>query len=413
MKKTRYLTAQEAAQTLGIKTATLYAYVSRGLIRSEAINGDSRVSRYNAEDVEKLRQHKDQRRNPAESARKALNWGTPLLESALTLITDDGLYYRGQDALELATTHTVEQVAALFWMGDTKYADSLFNPQSAQTLIAHCLDGLSRLDGNLSLIQKLQIGLALASGDDLAAFNIAPEKVAQTGARILRLLATVIAGQDLPPMPIAQLLSTGWQLDEDPAAGLLNSTLILCADHELNVSSFTARVVASAQAQPYAVVMAGLAVMAGLRHGGNVERVEALLREADQSQNVDGLIEQRLRLGEQIPGFGHRLYPDGDPRAVRLLSLFADTYPTAPDLTFANKIAKYMHDTLDLAPNIDFALAVLARLLVLPPGAAMAIFALGRSIGWLGHAIEQYEQGDLIRPRASYIGVPIAPTRNI
>src|SRR5690349_14656602 len=112
MKKPRYLTAQQAAQILGIKTATLYAYVSRGLIRSEAIEGDSRVSRYNAEDVERLRETKDQRKHPAESARKALNWGTPILESALTLITDDGLFYRGQDALELATTHTVEQVAA-------------------------------------------------------------------------------------------------------------------------------------------------------------------------------------------------------------------------------------------------------------------------------------------------------------
>src|SRR5437763_16397531 len=100
MKKPRYLTAKDAAQMLGIRTATLYAYVRRGLIRSEAIEGDSRVSRYNAEDVEKLQERKVQRKNPAESARNALHWGMPVLESTLTLITDDGLYYRGQNALE-------------------------------------------------------------------------------------------------------------------------------------------------------------------------------------------------------------------------------------------------------------------------------------------------------------------------
>ncbi len=409
MKKPRYLTAQEAAQILGIRTATLYAYVSRGLIRSEAIEGDSRVSRYNAEDVEKLKDRKVQRKNPAESARSALHWGTPVLESALTMITDNGLYYRGQDALELATTYTVEQVAALFWTGDTTNADRLFNAQAAHPVLVKCLDSLSRLDANLTLIQKLQIALSLASGDDLAAYNFAPDKVAETGARILRLMAAVIVGHNLPTLRVHQVLSTGWQLEAVPASSLLNAALILCADHELNVSSFTARVVASAQAQPYAVVMAGLAALQGIRHGGNVERVEALLSALQAPQNVDHVIEQRLRLGERIPGFGHRLYPDGDPRASRLLGLIAEAYPDAPELALAGAIVRKMRETLDLAPNIDFGLAMLARTLSLPPGAAMAIFALGRTIGWLGHAIEQYGQGDLIRPRATYIGAPIAP----
>src|SRR5258708_14252952 len=139
MKKPRYFTAQEAAQMLGIRTATLYAYVSRGLIRSEAMEGDRGGSRYNGEDVEKLKERKVQRKNPAEVASNALHWGTPLLESALTLITDDSLYYRGQDALKLAITHSVEQVAALFWTGDAHNADFLFSSQIAHTLIIKCL----------------------------------------------------------------------------------------------------------------------------------------------------------------------------------------------------------------------------------------------------------------------------------
>ena len=100
----RYLTADEAADLLGVSKATLYAYVSRGLIRSEESGTQSRARRYLAEDVRKLRERKEYRRNPAQVAQDALHWGTPLLDSALTLITDDGLYYRGHDALTLART---------------------------------------------------------------------------------------------------------------------------------------------------------------------------------------------------------------------------------------------------------------------------------------------------------------------
>jgi len=157
--------------------------------------------------------------------------------------------------------------------------------------------------------------------------------------------------------------------------------------------------------------MAGLAALQGSRHGGSVERAEVLLRELQRTQNVDMLIEERLRLGERLPGFGHRLYPNGDPRASRLLSLMAEIYPGVPDLALANAIVEKMREAVDLAPNIDFGLAVLARLLNLPPGASMALFALGRTIGWLGHAIEQYARGDLIRPRATYVGLPIAPNK--
>src|SRR5512142_3409219 len=139
MKKSRYLTAKEATAILGISPATLYAYVSRGLIRSEGVEGDSRAHRYSAEDVEKLKAQKAQRKNPAEAARNALHWGAPLLESALTLITDDGLYYRGRSALDLATTRRVEVVAAICWTGDIADAGRLFGPNTGQAIMAPCL----------------------------------------------------------------------------------------------------------------------------------------------------------------------------------------------------------------------------------------------------------------------------------
>src|SRR5207244_3821987 len=100
------------------------------------------------------------------------------------------------------------------------------------------------------------------------------------------------------------------------------------------------------------------------------------------------------------------LYPDGDPRGRLLLQLISEAHPNSPPLALANALIMGMREVVDLAPNIDFMLAVLARVLRLPDGAALSIFALGRTVGWIGHAIEQYQTGDLIRPRASYIGPP-------
>jgi citrate synthase len=410
MTKQRYLTAKEATDQLGINTATLYAYVSRGLIRSEAIEGDSRIRRYHAEDVQKLKERKEHRKNPAEAAKSALHWGTPILESALTLITDGGLYYRGYDALMLATTYAVEQVAALLWLDSADRAAELFD-QATVPLIANVLDHLNTLgsaNSALSFMQKLQIALALASADDLAAYQVDAEHVAQTGSRILQLM-TAVHTNTIPQANMAESLAAAWCPDHHDAARLLNSALILCADHELNVSSFTARVVASAGVQPYMVVTGGLAALQGYRHGGMIAQVESLLRETGEPHDAQRTISERLRRGERIPGFGHPLYPDGDPRGTLLLQLMAESYPDAPALHLANALIDRMRQSLDLLPNIDFTLAVLARVLTLPDGGALAIFALGRTIGWIGHALEQYAGGDMIRPRASYNGVPPRP----
>ncbi|HKA56780.1 MAG TPA: citrate/2-methylcitrate synthase, partial [Candidatus Binatia bacterium] len=115
-------------------------------------------------------------------------------------------------------------------------------------------------------------------------------------------------------------------------------------------------------------------------------------------------IADRLKRGEQLPGFGHRLYPDGDPRGKALLELVARTYPDSPATALAHAVIEQARRVIGEAPTVDFALAVLARALRLPPGVAPALFALGRTIGWIGHAIEQYQLEQLIRPRARYVG---------
>jgi len=118
------------------------------------------------------------------------------------------------------------------------------------------------------------------------------------------------------------------------------------------------------------------------------------------------VIAERLRRGERLPGFGHRLYPDHDPRAVALLSMLAEAYPTSPALALAQAIIREATAVTSGAPSIDFALAVLEHTLQLPYGAGLTLLAVGRTAGWIGHALEQYQGQRLIRPRARYIGVP-------
>ena len=399
---TQYISAKEACERLGVKEATLYAYVSRGLIRSEEGGGTSRKRRYLAEDVDKLVGRKEQRRDPAKVVEDALHWGVPLLDSAITLIADGRLYFRGQDAADLARSQPLESVAALLWLDDADAVGKLF----AQAVPTVDLSPISAL--NLPMMPTLQMALSLASAQDYAAYDLSTAGAARTGARILKLMVNALPqpfptseGESHSRVSIADTLAAAWSTD---AAHLLNAAMVLCADHELNASSFTARVTASVDANPYAVVQAGLAALQGLKHGGHTSRVTAFMREVGQVGRVQQVIGERLRRGDDLPGFGHRLYPEGDPRAKALMTMIAEQYPDSPDYDLATAIAGAVTDVTGKLPTIDFALATLERVLALPDGMALVLFALGRTVGWIGHAVEQYSAGAIIRPRARYVG---------
>jgi citrate synthase len=399
MTAVRFLSAQEAATELGVSLTTLYAYASRGMLRSEPVPGDPRARRYPRGDVERLKEKKELRKDPERVAPKALEWGPPVLESAITLVEGGRLYYRGRDAVELARTATVEEVAALIWTGDMGAAEEVF-PEEPPALPEAAL---SLLQADFSPVERCQAVLPLAGAADLAAWDLRPAALAATGARILRLLAGVAAG--VAPRPgIVATLQAGWSPDRPETAGPIGAALILAADHELNVSAFTARCAASARAMPYDVVAAGIAALKGVRHGGHTERVEALFREAGSPEGARRTVADRLRRGEEVPGFGQPLYPDGDPRCTALLALAEEIAPGSPAVKLASALAEAGRELLKDHPVIDFGLVTLARVLKLPEGSPLALFALGRTIGWIGHAIEQYASGRLIRPRAAYVG---------
>jgi citrate synthase len=390
-----WIAAADAARLLRVTRATLYAYVSRGFIRSQGMPGLPRQRGYAREDVERLRRRTEERRDPQKAAARALHFGVPVLESSITCIDGARFSYRGHDAVHLSRARSVEEVASLVWCG---HFDERF--PAVGRLVAHA----GRQPAAMPFVPRAQAILAAASVRDPRAFDWRPPGAAVTGWRILHLLTQAATrSRDAGPS-IERALARAWGVGvrgED----VLRGALILCADHELNVSSFTARCVASAGSHPYAVVIAGLAALEGTRHGGASARVESMLGSLRRARPLARAMAERLRRGEALDGVGHPLYRDGDPRARALLDLLGERYAKSAELTFALEVADAADAATREKPNIDFALATLARVLRLPAGSALALFAIGRTIGWIGHAIEQHATGQLIRPRAKYVGV--------
>ncbi|MGX7706505.1 citrate/2-methylcitrate synthase [Methylobacterium sp. Gmos1] len=375
---TAYLTAAEAAARLGVSRQTLYAYVSRGLIEAHP-TADPRVRAYAADAVDRLAAARHRGRRPREVARATLDWGLPVMETAVTLIRDGRLFYRGADAVALSETATLEEAAALLWALPQAAA---FGPEAP---------GAEPRGGDL-------LGAFAAATEDAptAAWQQDPARLAAGSGALVRLLGACVTWGVPDAAPLHRQCGRAWGLD--PAgAEAVRRALVLCADHELNASGFTARCIASAGASLRAAVIGGLAALSGSRHGGTTDRVEALWDALDGADPAASLRRQ-LAGREALPGFGHPLYPAGDPRAAALLA------PLLADDARLRAVAAAGEALTGARPSLDFALVALRRQLGLPRGSAFGLFALGRSAGWIAQALEQRQAGGLIRPRAVYVG---------
>ncbi len=376
-----WLTTEEAMARLGVRPQTLYAYVSRGRVRAEADPEDPRRSRYRAADVAQLASRKARGRKQADVAEAAISWGEPVLASAITTIDHGRLYYRGRDAVLLAETEPLEAVARLLRGGHgaaLKRAERPAPPAAGD------------------MRERAFVAMAARAAGDPPARGRAPLVLAVEAASLLDTLADAVAGET-GPGPIHERLARAWKIP--PArADLIRRALVLLADHELNASTFAARVAASTGASLSAAALAGLAALSGPLHGGMAARVESFAAEVER-EGAPAAVAARLAQGSPIPGFGHNLYPEGDVRAEALLSVFEP--PRAYEAMLAATVA-----ATGEKPNIDFALTAMATALALPQGAPFALFAVARCAGWFAHAIEQASAGVLIRPRARYVGPP-------
>ena len=239
----------------------------------------------------------------------------------------------------------------------------------------------------------------MAAGD-LAGLDLTRGGVVRTGRLILGELAACVGEGEPSAAPVHRRLASAWALDE--AGGeLVRRCLVLLADHELNASTFVARCVASTGATPYAAVSGALAALSGRRHGGASSRVEAMFRELGDAA-PRAVLAARLARGDDLPGLGQPLYPRGDPRALAIIEALTKTRPEAGARVAAAAVAAM--ELTGQSPNVDFALGATTTALGLAPGAALGIFLVARSVGWIAHALEQYESGVLIRPRARYTG---------
>ncbi len=392
-----YMSAKEAAAELNVSVATLYAYVSRGIIQSEARPG-TRVRRYRTADIRALAE-KSKVSGKHSDAANILTFGIPILDSEITYTDGRYLYFRGRDSSLLATTSTnLESVAALIWDCDDRQVFT--EPVPVVPVEESLFRSALGVGHPLILCQAM---LPMIGEKDWRAYDFSKNGACRTGTCILRLVTSLITNTVPSATAVHETLALAWNVVGH--APLVRSALILAADHELNASTFTVRVAASARASLYDAVAAGLATLQGSRHGGEIERTYRFLQELIlESVDPGQIVAAWMRRGETIPGFGHPLYQEGDPRAVTLLELMSREISSLQS-TAVNKAILVAQSLTGKKLNFDGALAALTLNLGLPIFSGICLLAIGRVVGWIGHAIEQYNDNRLIRPRARYIGL--------
>jgi len=421
-----FLSAREAADLLGVKLPTVYAYTSRGLIQSVP-GGKGRARRYRRSDLERLCARRDARAGHGPVAAAALRQGEPVMDSAITMISlERGPLYRGRAAIDLAREgRSFEWVAEGLWSGDwsDRLEPSNWQPQG----LGFDLEGLLRvIPARVGPLAVMSVAIPLLAAGDPGRFSWHPDAVLPRVRGLLRRTAAVLAlgRSDVDPseavaaslsapnlaIAIGAAFSRRLEVEEQAA---LNRALVLAADHELNASTFAARVVASTGADVYGCLSAALAALSGPRHGGAADRVDALLLEAGPAGRVEQVVHDRQRRGEVIEGFAHPIYaPHADPRGALLIEIARDLRGESPEVQSVLALVDAMQQGGFGGPSIDVGLVAVARALALPVGSATALFAVGRTVGWVAHSLEQYEAGYLLRPRARYREDPETPRRD-
>ncbi|MEV0847132.1 citrate synthase [Streptomyces sp. NPDC049954] len=417
------LTTRETAARLGVKPATVYAYVSRGqLTRLRGPGG--RGSTFDPVEVDAL---------AARSRREAATPEGALgrLRTGITLLTEDACCYRGVDSRALAGRYGYEEVADWLWTGELR--PGLRFPAPPR-LLAEARRSVEALSAHAGPTDRLRAAVVAAGAADPLRFHLSPSDVTGTARELLATLVDVLPlrGRERPdpqderggearkrgsdsrpaaeaattgtaPAPLAERLWTRLTDREPDPAGVraLDTALVLLLDHDLAASTLAARVAASARAHPYAVVSAGLGALDSPLHGAASGLAHRMLREVLDRGEAAPVVAGHLRAGQQVPGLGHRLYRVGDPRAQALFTALAPL----PYAHAALEAARAVSRTAATEANVDLALAVLSVATGMPADAGETVFAVARTGGWIAHALEEYAEAPLrLRPRGTYTG---------
>jgi citrate synthase len=397
-----WMTAAEALDVLNVRPQTLYANVSRGKIRAKADEEDPRRSLYHRDDVLRMARRANGRRKVEAVSAQAMQYGDPVLPSAISTALDGRLLYRGHDAAMLADSASLEDIAALLWECTPAEAETIWPTRASTDVPAAAHDQpirstMSSAGHDTPVDSALAAGLlALAhrSAIDQQSLGRPAAALRTEAADVLTSLIAALTGRT-DAGPISTRLARAWRAEahED----LIRRTLVLMADHELNASTFATRVAISTGASLAAGVLAGFTTLTGPLHGGAAAEF-ALLQGQAQQHGAEAAVRNWLASQRPLPGFGHPLYPDGDPRAQALLKQL-------PRIKLHEELTVAAEQQAGELPNIDYALSVLTAACGLPKDAPFILFAAGRCVGWLAHALEQMQANRLIRPRARYTGV--------
>ncbi len=417
-----FLSAAEAVEMLGIRKQTLYAYVSRGFVRSIAIGG-TRERHYAREDLERIQARSKAQSSPEALAASTLNLGHPVVPTSITEITPQGPRYRGRLALDLARQGAAfEQVAELLWTGLWHETE---RPWSQVRAPAHLGDWLGQLPDSTGRHQLLElfslVVMRLAMGRGPLQDRLISGRPLDAAREVIVSLVGCFgllsgAGSYYPVNPdrsIAYALLETLGLPPSPEdCALLNTTLVLLADHELSPGTFSARIAASSGSSLHSCIAAAIATSSGIEVGRRYDRIDTFLSQAPRGGDLLEKARAQLQNGHELPGFGHPLYPHGDPRATCLLGLVAARKHKPAALKNLLSLVDQLGSSHELHPRHELAVLAVCKALKMPPGAPASLFVLARVSGWVAHIFEQRLTSTMIRPRARFVPPGSAGERN-
>ena len=407
-----YLTSAEATALLGIRIQTLYAYVSKGLIRSVKQVG-TKERLYRRDDILRVQARSMARSGHGAVAGAALQWGEPVVPTSITELTPEGPRYRGRLAMDLAVSGgSFEAVAELLWTG-LWHPDIAWPRRALPPLVATAIAPvLSVPQGNGELAEilamvVLRLGLARGTVEE----RIVGGQTQDAAREIITAMAGCF-GMIGPARSfhrggrgsVAQRLLEAMGVDAHAAnVHALQVVLVLFADHELSSSTFVARVAASVGASLHSCVSAALCSASGVELSRNYDRIEDFLH---AGTSRPALMKRAVALHQQglgVPGFSHPLYPEGDARAVGLLAIARERSDGNKRLRMLLDFVDQVSQDMGLPPRHELGALAVAQAIGLPRYSTGAVFMLARTAGWVAHVQEQRRAGQMIRPRAKFV----------
>lgn len=395
----RRLSTREAADRLGVKPETVYAYVSRGQLTSRREPG-GRGSTFDPKEVDALARRGGRREPSGASGELAVRTG-------ITLIDRNHCYFRGVDASELAAHYRYEEVAEWLWTGELRHGTRFTAPPDALSAARRAVTALPAHSGQMD---QLRVALIAAAAADPLRFDLSEDAVLDTARSLIPTLVDALPSQASERPAADPLAPRLWsRLTSEPAdvpsLRVLDAALVLLIDHDLAASTLAVRVAASARAHPYAIVSAGFGALDGALHGAASGLANRMLLEVLERGSAAAVVADHLRAGRRVPGLGHRLYLGEDPRARALFALLEDVPRAQPALQAAREVVTTAARHTELHANVDLALAVFTVATGMPAEAGETIFAIARTAGWIAHALEEYEEPPVrMRPSGQYCG---------